>query len=131
VFRIVLLLLWLLSLSVDRVAAQRVSRRSQDYLFLTKVADIRALLVNPVGLAIVPKASILSELTFERLGGNLRVEQYAIGFNSRGVSISYQRNRLVGEKPVGTLRTGFGFPLEWGSHAIARTQPRATGRISV
>ena len=98
--KVVLLLLWLLSLNIDRVTAQSVSARSQDYLFLTNVADVRALWVNPAGLALVPEASILGELTFERLGGDLRVDQYAVGFNSRGISIGYQRSRLVGEKPV-------------------------------
>jgi len=119
VFRVVLLLLWLLSLNIDRVTAQSVSARSQDYLFLTNVADIRALWVNPAGLALVSEASILGELMFERLGGELRVEQYALGFNSRGVSIGYQRNRLVGEKALGTLRTGFAFPFRGGSLGVA------------
>ena len=118
-FRVILLLLWLLSLNIDRVTAQSVSARSQDYLFLTNAADVRALWVNPAGLAIVPEASIFGELMFERLGGDLRVEQYALGFNSRGVSIGYQRNRLVGEKPLGTLRTGFGFPFRRGSLGVA------------
>ena len=123
-FRVVLLLLWLLSLNTDRVTAQRVSARSQDYLFLPNVADVRALWVNPAGLALVPEASILGELTFERLGGDLRVEQYAVGFNSRGVSIGYQRSRLVGEKPVSTLRSGFGFPFRGGSIGVALSRYR-------
>ncbi len=117
--KVVLLLLWLLSLNIDRVTAQSLSGRSQDYLFLTNVADIRALWVNPAGLALVPEASILGELTFERLSGDLRVEQYAFGFNSRGISFGYQRNRLVGEKPVSILRTGFGFPFRGGSLGVA------------
>ncbi len=130
-FRVVLLLLWLLSLNIDRVTAQglsarsqSLSARSQDYLFLTNVADVRALWVNPAGLALVAEASILGELTFERLRGDLRVEQYAVGFNSRGVSIGYQRNRLVGEKPVSTLRTGFGFPFRGGSLGVAFSRHR-------
>ena len=123
-FRVVLLLLWLLSLNIDRVTAQSPSPRSQDYLFLTNVADVRALWVNPAGLALVAEASILAELTFERLGGDLRVEQYALGFNSRGVSIGYQRNRLVGEKPVGILSTGFGFPFRGGSVGVALSRYR-------
>ena len=117
--KVVLLLLWLLSLNIDRVTAQSVSARSQDYLFLTNVADVRALWVNPAGLVLVPEASIIAELTFERLGGDLRVEQYALGFNSRGVSIGYQRNRLVGEKALSTLSTGFGFPFRGGSLGVA------------
>ncbi len=130
-FKVVLLLLWLLSLNIDRVTAQSLSARSQslsarsqDYLFLTNVADVRALWVNPAGLALVPEASILGELTFERLEGELRVEQYAVGFNSRGVSIGYQRSRLVGEKPVSTLRTGFGFRFRGGSLGVAFSRYR-------
>ncbi len=122
--KVVLLLLWLLSLNIDRVTAQGVSGRSQDYLFLTNVADVRALWVNPAGLALVPEASILGELTFERLSGDLRVEQYAVGFNTRGVSFGYQRNRLVGEKPVSTLRTGFGFPFRGGSLGVTLSRYR-------
>ncbi len=122
--KVVLLLLWLLSLNIDRVTAQGVSGRSQDYLFLTNVADVRALWVNPAGLALVPEASILGELTFERLSGDLRVEQYAVGFNSRGISFGYQRNRLVGEKPVSTLRTGFGFPFRGGSLGVTLSRYR-------
>ena len=129
--KVVLLLLCLLSLDIDRVTAQSVSARcslgesrrpcprSQDYLFLTNVTDVRALWVNPAGLALVPEASIIAELTFERLNGELRVEQYAVGFNSRGISVGYQRNRLVGEKPVSSLRTGFGFPFRGGSVGVA------------
>jgi hypothetical protein len=119
VSKVVLLLLWLLSLNIDCVTAQSVSARSQDYLFLTNVADVRALWVNPAGLALVPEASILGEFTFERLGGDLRVEQYALGFSSRGVSVGYQRNRLVGEKALSTLSTGFGFPFRGGSIGVA------------
>ncbi|MFB3110421.1 MAG: hypothetical protein ACE10G_00135 [Gemmatimonadales bacterium] len=124
-FRVVLLLLWLLSLNIGRVTAQSVSARSQDYLFITNVADVRALWVNPAGLALVPEASILGELTFERLGGEqLRVEQYALGFNSRGVSFGYQRSRLVGEKPVSTVSTGFGFPFRGGSLGVTLSRYR-------
>ena len=124
-FRVVLLLLWLLSLSIDLVTAQSVSARSQDYLFITNVADVRALWVNPAGLALVTEASIIGELVFERLDGDsLRVEQYTVGFNSRGLSIGYQRNRLVGENPVSTLRTGFGLPFRGGSLGVVFSRHR-------
>ncbi len=122
--KVVLLLLWIFCVNIDRVTAQSVSARSQDYLFLTNVTDVRALWVNPAGLALVPEASILAELTFERLEGDLRVEQYAVGFNSRGVSFAYQRSRLVGEKPVSSLRTGFGFPFRGGSLGVAFSRYR-------
>ena len=124
-FRVVLLLLWLLSLNIDLVTAQSVSARSQDYLFITNVADVRALWVNPAGLALVTEASIIGELVFERLDGDsLRVEQYTVGFNSRGLSIGYQRNRLVGENPVSTLRTGFGLPFRGGSLGVVFSRHR-------
>jgi len=125
VFRVVLLLLWLVSLNIDLVRAQSMSARSRDYLFLTNVADVRALWVNPAGLALVTEASIIGELVFGRLDGDsLRVEQYTVGFNSRGLSIGYQRNRLVGENPVSTLRTGFGLPFRGGSLGVVFSRHR-------
>ncbi len=123
-FRVVLLLLWLVSLNIDLVRAQSMSARSQDYLFLTNVADVRALWVNPAGLGLVTEASIIGELVFERLDGDMRVEQYTVGFNSRGLSIGYQRNRLVGENPVSTLRTGFGLPFRGGSLGVVFSRHR-------
>jgi hypothetical protein len=115
VFRFVLLLIGLSSLSIETVTAQILPVRARDYLFLTNVADVRALWVNPAGLGIVPEASIFGELTFDRTSGDLRVEQYSLGFNSRGFALGYQRNRFVDEESVGILRTGFGYPLRRGA----------------
>ncbi len=114
-FRFVLLLIGLSSLSIETVTAQILPVRARDYLFLTNVADVRALWVNPAGLGIVPEASIFGELTFDRTSGDLRVEQYSLGFNSRGFALGYQRNRFVDEESVGILRTGFGYPLRRGA----------------
>jgi hypothetical protein len=122
VFRSALLLVGLSSLHVAPITAQVVPVRSQDYLFVTNVADARALWVNPAGLVIIPEASLLGELTFERTGGDLRVEQWGFGFNSRGIAFGYQRNRLIGEEAVGTLRAGLGFPFQGG--AIGATVSR-------
>ena len=103
-----LLLVGISSLHVETVTAQPVPVRSRDYLFLTNVADARALWVNPAGLSVVPEASLMGEFTVDRTSGDLRIEQYALGFNSRGVALGYQRNRLVGEEPVAILRAGYG-----------------------
>ena len=118
-FRLALLLIGLSSLPIETATAQILPVRSRDYLFLTNVADVRALWVNPAGLAVVPEASLLGELTFDRSSDDLRVEQYALGFNSRGFALGYQRNRLVGEDPVGVLRTGFGYPIRSGALGAA------------
>lgn len=118
--RATLVLTVIMGWSASAAPAQVVPVRSRDYLFLTNVSDTRALWVNPAGLAIVPEASLLAEFTFERITGNpLRVSQFSVGFNSRGFSLGYQRNRLVGERPVGILRTGFGVPFRGGSLGIA------------
>lgn len=132
-FRFALLLIGLTSLPFGDVTGQVLPVRSRDYLFLTNVADARALWVNPAGLAIVPEASLLGELTFDRTSGDLRVEQYALGFNSRGFALGYQRNRLLGEEPVGILRTGFGYPFRDGAigAAISRYSQDSTKTYGV
>jgi hypothetical protein len=121
--RATLLLIAIVGLGAGAAPAQLVPVRSRDYLFLTNVSDARALWVNPAGLAIVPEASLLAELTFERISGDpIRVGQYAVGFNSRGFSLGYQRNRLADEKSVGILRTGFGVPFRGGALGIATSR---------
>jgi hypothetical protein len=121
--RVTLVLMAIMGWGAAAAPAQLLPVRSRDYLFLTNVSDARALWVNPAGLAIVPEASLLAELTFERIAGDpIRVGQFAVGFNSRGFSLGYQRNRLVGEKPVGILRTGMGVPFHGGSLGLAASR---------
>lgn len=120
--RTTLLVAGLVSLNANAALSQGVAVRSQDYLFLTNVADARALWVNPAGLALIPEASLFAEFTIQRTGSGTRVEQYSLGFNSRGVSIGYQRNRFEGESAVGILRTGLGFPFRRGTFGVAASR---------
>ncbi len=117
-----LLVAGLVSLHANAALSQGVTVRSRDYLFLTNVADVRALWVNPAGLALVPEASLLAEFTVQRTGGEIRLEQYSLGFNSRGVSIGYQRNRFEGESAVGIFRTGLGVPFRGGTFGVAASR---------
>lgn len=120
--RTTLLVAGLIGLHANAALSQGVTARSQDYLFLTNVADVRALWVNPAGLALVPEASLLGEFTVRRSGGETRLEQYSLGFNSRGVSIGYQRNRFEGESAVGIFRTGLGVPFRRGTFGMAASR---------
>ncbi len=117
-----LLVAGLVCLHANAALSQGVTVRSRDYLFLTNVADARALWVNPAGLALVPEASLFGELTVRRISGETRLEQYSLGLNSRGVSIGYQRNRFEGESAVGILRAGLGVPFRGGTFGVAASR---------
>lgn len=87
-------------------AAQAVRPRSTDYLFVATADDARALWVNPAGLGVVWEASVLAELVVENPdSGSLRLAQWTVGFNSRGLSIGYQRDRH-GDDPATPLEDG-------------------------
>ena len=102
--------------------AQNLPARAADYLFLTNASDARALWVNPAGLAVVAEAALLAEFSIERNGSDLRVEQYTLGLSSRGIAISYLRNRPAGESAVGTLRAGTAVPFQRGAVGAAITR---------
>ena len=95
---------------------QTLAQRSTDYLFTTNAFDVRALWVNPAGLAVVPQASIMAEGLIRRGG---RLEQYTLGFHSRGISLGYQRNRPAGSSSVGILRAGVGMPVRRGAIGVS------------
>ena len=65
---------------------------------------------------------MFGEFTVRRTGGETRVEQYSLGFNSRGVSIGYQRNRFEGESAVGIFRTGLGVRFRGGTFGVAASR---------
>ncbi len=110
----------LLAAGVAGGATAQVAGRSSDYLFVTNVTDVRALWVNPAGLGMLPEASIIGELTLERVMGNeFRVEQYVIGFNTRGISVGYHRTRFDAEPAVGHLRVGAALPMRRGALGVA------------
>lgn len=97
----------------------QVAARASDYLFITNATDVRALWVNPAGLGVLPEASVFGELTLERMGSQFRVEQYEIGFNTRGLSVGYHRTRFVDdEAAVGEFRVGAAMPIRRGALGV-------------
>lgn len=101
--------------------------RSADYLFLTNVWDARALWVNPAGLAVLPEASLMGEFMLQReADGDYKLGQFTLGFNSRGFSFGYQRDRF-GEGVVGTTwRGGLAAPFRGGAIGAAVTWYRGS-----
>ncbi len=69
-----------------------------DYLFAATANDARAIWLNPAGLAVVPEASIMAEFVVHRSPeADLRLSQLSLGFNSQGLSMGYNRERLVSD----------------------------------
>lgn len=117
-------------LGADLAAGQVKRPRSRDYLFASSADDARALWVNPGGLHVITEASVLAEVTLDRVpGGNPRLGQLAVGFNSRGISFGYQRDRIADDPETLALenrsaeayRFGAGFWLPRGGVGIAVT----------
>jgi hypothetical protein len=117
-----------LLVSVVASSTAQVAARSRDYLFITNATDARALWVNPAGLGVLPEASVMAELTVERMGGDFRVEQYVLGFNTRGISVGYHRTRFGDEPAVGQLRVGAALPIRRGAigFTVSRFQQDTT-----
>lgn len=86
------------------VAAQAPASRSSDYLFVSNADDVRALSVNPAGLA-RPIASLFGEFSsVHAAGGGRRLGQYSFGVSSRSAAVSYQRDRFDSLPSLGTWR---------------------------
>jgi hypothetical protein len=86
----------LLFLAAGSAAAQVVPNRTTQYLSPTDVTDARALWVNPAGLGRVLEASVHFDLTVGDPGAKGRLRQLTAGFNSRGLSLGYQRDLFDG-----------------------------------
>jgi len=86
--------------------AQVAPNRSTAYLVPTDVTDARALWVNPAGLGLFPEASLDLDVTVGDPGSSGRLRQYTLGFNSRGLSLGYQRDVFDGGVRGSTLRIG-------------------------
>ncbi len=99
----------LLLLMATGAGAQVAPNRSTQYLFPTDVTDARALWVNPAGLGLFPEASIAVDATVGDPGAHGRLRQFTLGFNSRGLSLGYQRDVFDGGVRGSTLRIGAGF----------------------
>ncbi len=100
------------------MAGQAIPSRSRGYLLTPLADDVRALWVNPAGLALVREASIMGEAFFNQPDdGSVRVMQWSLGFNTRGLSAGYQRDRLeTGTSQL--LRIGLARPFRGGAVGI-------------
>ncbi len=116
----------LLSAVAPRTAGAQAEARSRDYLFLTSVDDARAVWVNPAGLGWVPEASVMGDLGVARSAGRLRLDQYTLGLNSRGLGVAYLRDRSRDSASVGVFRIGLGLPLGAGAIGAAVSNYRGT-----
>ena len=97
-------------------AAQQVApNRANAYLFPTTVQDARAIWVNPARLGVQREASIYGELAVGDPGSKGRLRQINAGFNSRGLSLGYQRDILDNGVRGTTYRLG----LAGGSGGLA------------
>ena len=72
------------------------------------MSDARALWVNPAGLGREHEASIFADVTVEDPGSDVQFRQLTLGFNSRGLSFGYQRDRFDGGVTGHTYRIGLG-----------------------
>jgi len=101
-------------------AGQAGRSRSADYQFGSTVNDVRALWLNPAGLAVRTEASILGEFSLERpLDSELRLAQWTLAFNSRGFAFGYQRDRFAEDPNTGTFRFGLSLPFSRGGVGVA------------
>jgi len=117
--RTVFPLAYAVMLLADPLLGQAFPSRSQDYLFVSLVDDVRALWVNPAGLAVVREASIMVETVFDQPElGDIRLAQWSLAFNTRGLSVGYQRDRLQSDSTNQTLRIGLARPFRRGSFGI-------------
>src|SRR5258705_2055772 len=90
-----------------KLSAQQVApNRSNAYLFPTDVHDARAVWVNPAGLGVSREASVYAEINVGDPGARGRLRQINAGFNSRGLSLGYQRDILENGARGPTLPLG-------------------------
>jgi hypothetical protein len=104
-----------IALLPSAAALAQAAPRSQDYLFISAVDDARAAWVNPAGLGWLPEASVMAEMVLDRSGGPLRLGQYTVGLNSRGLALSYERDRSTPDSSIGVTRIALGVPIGRGT----------------
>lgn len=92
-----------------QLAAQFRTPRSADYLFVALDDDARMLWVNPGALGIEFQASLMAEAMIARnADDDFSLDQYTVGFASRGVAFGYRRDRFDDSTAGNTFRLGFG-----------------------
>jgi len=126
--RVVLLALGLLLTGPAAGLAQIVQPRSADYLFTSTVDDVRSLWLNPAGLGVVVETSLMADLVFETPSGeSARLAQWTVGFNARGISVGYQRDRLPSDSANQAVRFGLSRGFPGGALGLAVTHYTSTG----
>lgn len=106
--------------AVGTLEAQAVRSRSADYLLAASANDVRALWVNPAGLAVTAGASVMAEFALEfPQDSSTRFAQWSVALASRGLSLGYQRDRFAEDPNTGTLRFALAFPFRKGAIGAA------------
>lgn len=102
--------------------------RTLDYLTASVGHDVRTNWSNPALLTVVPEASIIAEVRVDNPSlGDLRLGQWTAGFNSRGLSIIYQRDRFTNDTSGTALRIGLASPFGGGALGASYTVFGGTG----
>lgn len=113
---VLILLVVALAVTAAPASGQAVRSRSADYLFAGTPSDARALWVNPAGLALLTGASVMAEAAIDfPVDSSVRLSQWTVGFNSRGLSVGYQRDRFGEDPNTGALRFGLALPFKRGA----------------
>ncbi len=103
-------------------AGQAIPARSADYLFIATAEDVRAIWLNPAGLASTQTSSLMAEFVIDsELTGDARLGQWSAGLSSRGLAFAYQRDRFPDTTDTDAFRIATGFPFPRGSMGLSVT----------
>ena len=101
---------------------QAIPPAARNYLFASDVNDARALWVNPAGLGATQMASIAATMVFDTPdSADVRLGQWSVALNSRGLSFGYQRDRLITGVANEAFRLGIGRGFRRGAVGFATT----------
>ena len=118
--RVLCLLAAAVTVAAAPAAGQAVRSRSADYLFAATAADARALWTNPAGLGMITSASVMAEFAVDvPPDSSVQFSQWTLGFNSRGLSAGYQRDRFAEDPNTGAIRLGLALPFPMGAVGVA------------
>ena len=106
----------------ESAAAQWVTPRAQDYLFVTNSVDPRGLWVNPAGMGVTGTASIMAELSTVSSGSDVRVDQFSLGLYSGGMALGYRSARPEFEANFSELKIASTYPFEQGTVGFSATR---------
>ena len=108
--------------------AQIGAPRSLQYNTASTGGDVRVSWANPAGLAVSPEASVMGEFRLDLLdSGSTRLGQYTLGFNSRGYSLVYQRDRFENGLVGSTWRFSVANQFPGGAIGLSYTLYKGSG----